>query len=427
MANDSIALFDFYLRYPWGPSEFDDMQQGLVDTTRESFAAFHSAGLLTGGVVAPSGSTMAVTVTAFTALNDDGYLNVKNTTSLVPMDVGDGSHPRYDIIVARPSLVNGTMITRPTSPFDSVPLTTLQKTALAVIKGTPGVSPTIPAKVSGDVILAVILVPQSATSISSPNIDQIYTNEIGRSPRFASAAKDLRIVARSLNASAVYGEGNGTGMGGYFVGGLNGGNGVNAYGKTTGYGLYALSGTTDGTSAVYGISGATNGFGVTGIGTGTGAGGVFAGQGSGTAATDDAVIASQNIKLAGSNPAAGTGFLNRVTPMNTVKAWALVRFDGTTPTIQAGFNVTNPRYANTTNGTNYGLLVDIVTDMASTAGAVMANSSRDSGTASSLCSFQAHLSAAGTIAVEGAVGGTPVDLSGIGTNNFVSIMVLGAQ
>lgn len=286
MANDSVPLFNYYLRYPWGPADFSNLQDGLVDMMRDSLGALHGAGLMFGGTVAPSGSISGVTVTALTAVNDDGYLLVTNETRFVDMSNGNGSNPRYDLIVARPLLTTGAQISRPTSPYDTVDLTTLQQCELVVIEGTPAGSPSAPSKVAGDVILATILVPTSATSISGGNINQTTAYDNGNCVRFASAVtKQVVLRARGTNQYA-----------------------LDAYGS------------------------------------GTAPAARMTGQGTGTGASDDALELVQNLFLSGSNPAATTAFLNRLTKANIVKAWGLISATVTTPTILAGFNIAGLTY-----------------------------------------------------------------------------------
>jgi len=278
-ANDSAPLFNYYVRYPWGPADFTNLQDGVVDIVRDSFASLEGAGLLTGGVVAPSGSISGVTVTALTAMNDDGFLLVTSNTRFVDLADGNGSNPRYDLIVARPLLSNGAMINRPTSPYESVPLTTLQQCQLAVVQGTPAASPSIPAKVAGDVIIAVVLVPTSATSISAPNINQTTQHENGSVVRFANTNKLVELRARGTNNRV-----------------------IDAYGS------------------------------------GTSPAARFTGQGNGAGASDDSIELVQNLLLSGTNPAIATAFLNRLTKANIVKAWGIFTCTSVV-TVNGGFNI----------------------------------------------------------------------------------------
>lgn len=169
------------------------------------------------------------------------------------------------------------------------------------------------------------------------------------------------------NGNGVFGQGTGTGNGIRAIGGATGsgvrgeggatsgagvtgvgtaGNaaGVVGQGQGSGAGVNGTGGATSGAVGVQGTGGSTNGVGVRGDGVGTGAGGVFDGPGTGTASADDAIISNQNIRLAGSNPAGTTGFVNRITPLNVCKAWALIRCVAGTPSILASFNIDTADY-----------------------------------------------------------------------------------
>ncbi len=196
-ASESPPLYEFYFRYKWAPADFAGFQDALVGLVRDSFGAVFGPALIDGGAVAPSGSTRAVTVQPYIAINDDGYLNVQNDISLVSITANSSGNPRKDLIVARPKLTNGTLISRPTSPFDSVPLTILQETELVAIAGTPAGSPAYPSKVAGDVIIAGLAVANGATSFSSGNIDTSVTELISTNANFANW-----VIAKDANSTA---------------------------------------------------------------------------------------------------------------------------------------------------------------------------------------------------------------------------------
>lgn len=140
-------------------------------------------------------------------------------------------------------------------------------------------------------------------------------------------------VAGSGNSVGVEGLGSGSGAGVMATGSQAAG--IEAYGG----GVSSANG-----SGIFTQGGAANGKGIEAYGVGTGAGGLFDGQGSGTGASDDAIISKQNIKFDGSNPSSSTGFSNRLTPLNVVKAWGCVRTSATTPTVDAGFNISGASY-----------------------------------------------------------------------------------
>lgn len=119
----------------------------------------------------------------------------------------------------------------------------------------------------------------------------------------------ITATAGATNKGAIKGTGNGSGFGVFGQGGL------------TGAGVEALS---DGATVV---AAATKlGAHVSGVGTGA-------------SSTQDALQVDQNVRLAGANPAAATGFLNRLTPLNLPKAWGFAKLNGSGGfTASDGFN-----------------------------------------------------------------------------------------
>jgi hypothetical protein len=182
--NDSVALYNFYRRYLWSSDDFTAFQQGMVDNVRNSLGSLMGPAVLSGGAITP-GSGLSVNVAGFVAVGDDGYVHVKNsTTSNLALAAAHATLARKDLIVARKSLVNGTMISRPTTPFDSVALTTLQKTQVVVITGTPGASPAYPSKLAGDVVLGGVTVPATATVPGT--IDTSIKEIVQENPNFTN-------------------------------------------------------------------------------------------------------------------------------------------------------------------------------------------------------------------------------------------------
>lgn len=133
------------------------------------------------------------------------------------------------------------------------------------------------------------------------------------------------ITATGGGATAFTGTGNGAGAGLAGIGGATGAGVTGQGGSTSGIGVSGTGGP--GSIGVQGTGGTGNSIGVRGDGTGTGVGGYFDGQGTGTGASDDAVQLAQNLRLAGSNPVKTTGFSNRLTPLNTPKAWGRIVYD----------------------------------------------------------------------------------------------------
>jgi len=259
-ANAASPLYNFYQRYLWGPSDFAAIQGTLVDQMRGSFAYLTKAATLSGGVISPNGANASVNVSAFVALGDDGYLHVVDSNTVAPIAAGDPTNIRFDLIVARKNQATGLTINRPTLPHDTVILTTLQKSQVVVIQGTPSASPVVPSKVAGDVILGYVTVPNGwVNTVNSGNIHQIENRDFAQLP-----------TLKSVSAYSGPNEGDAaiTGTGNAFGG--NGTIGVKGTGRlSTGIGVL-------GTGAAAGVKGVaeagSNGSGVVGVPDGTGAG-----------------------------------------------------------------------------------------------------------------------------------------------------------
>lgn len=243
MPNESNQLYDFYQRYLWGPVDFENFQTSIVDQLRGSLGALTSGGLLSGGAITPNGANASVNLAAFVAVGDDGYMHVKNSSSVVAIAAGDATHPRYDLIVARKDLATGLTIERPTLPNDVVTLTTLQQTELVVIAGTPAASPALPAKTANDVILGTVYVPASwVNTVSAANINQADN---------ADTTDVLGLIGRGLGTNGIgvrgYGTGTAPGVKG-FAAASSGSNGVEGTGDGTGAAIYGRATTTSGSA-----------------------------------------------------------------------------------------------------------------------------------------------------------------------------------
>lgn len=256
MPNESPPLYEFYFRYKWSPTDFEGFQDAMVNVVRDAFGAVFGPSLIDGGAVAPSGSTRAVTVQPYIAINDDGYLNVQNDITLASVTANSSGNPRKDLIVARPKLTNGTMISRPTSPFDSVPLTILQETEVVVIAGTPAGSPAYPSKAAGDVIIAGLAVANGATSFSSGDIDTTVTELISTNTNFSTW-----VVGKDTHGTAAITGDSGSTRAALVATGGNNKPGVTAVGHGTSAAIVASkgAGATNGIEAATGDIEATTG------------------------------------------------------------------------------------------------------------------------------------------------------------------------
>ncbi len=256
MADPDRALYNFYFRYKWNEVDFAGWQDGMIGILRDTMGTIFGPAVISGGL-GTAGGGMSVNVAPFIAVAPSGYLNVKNTVTNV-LVTSDPTNPRKDLIVARKSLVDNTFITRPTSPFDSVPLKQLQETQCVRIAGTPAGSPVYPAKLADDVILFGVNIAAAASSIVNGNVDQTVTELISGNTNFSNwvVGKDVKNTAAVTAASgSTRAAITGTGEGSH--------EGLKGVGGATGDGVVGEGGATG--SGVTGTSGATAGHGVNGI------------------------------------------------------------------------------------------------------------------------------------------------------------------
>lgn len=157
----------------------------------------------------------------------------------------------------------------------------------------------------------------------------------------ASNGTGLSGTGGATNGIGVLGQGAGTGTGVRGVGGASAGDGVAGVGGTGGVGVR-------GTGA-YGVIAAGTGFGV--FAEATDASGIavdaVAGAANGIAVKARAAgaggiaieVGAGHAKFTGADPASTAGFSDTLTPMNLVKAWAVITVDGAgAVAINNGFN-----------------------------------------------------------------------------------------
>lgn len=164
-------LFDFYFRYKWGPAEFEDFQAGMVDTVRVSAGSLVNGAVLSGAEISPSGGGMVLAVTAYVANGPDGYTHISETTKNVTIATAHATLPRIDMVVSRAIETTTQSITRPTSPFDSVPFRRRQDCELVVLSGTASATPSDPTPSTNDVVLTRVYVPAASVAVAQNQIE----------------------------------------------------------------------------------------------------------------------------------------------------------------------------------------------------------------------------------------------------------------
>ncbi len=188
MALPNLPLFNFYRRYVWNEQDFEDWQNGMIGLGRGVFEGLFNGAVMSGYQAAVSGS-MDIGVSGGIAVGPSGYMMVQDVSNVVTIPA-PSTDPRRDLVVVRPLEVPDTPITRPTSPFDTVYLKTLQECEIVLLQGTEDVQPEYPAKEANDVVLFGVRSYVGQTSVVEADIDfeareiygknSIFQNNFGR-------------------------------------------------------------------------------------------------------------------------------------------------------------------------------------------------------------------------------------------------------
>jgi hypothetical protein len=184
MANDRIALYNFYRRYLWNENDFEGWQTGMVDHSRGMFEGLLSGSVLEGFDIDPLPSEMSINIGPGIASGPTGYLNVINEISELSEISPPGSEYERALVVVRPNLVNSDYIVRPTNPNDMVPLLNLQESVIELIRGNPSDTPVYPTKGVNDVILCGLRLYAGQTEITFDDIDFEVRDLPGKNSNF---------------------------------------------------------------------------------------------------------------------------------------------------------------------------------------------------------------------------------------------------
>jgi hypothetical protein len=179
-ANPAIALFNYYRRYKWSHTDFGNLQSAIMDSIHGvADGAFHGVVLQGLGLVSATG--LNFTVDGGIACGPTGNLLVNQSAVTGSLAAPTGSqHASRSLVVIRPNPVSANNITNPLSPFNSVPLNTLQEASIVVLSGTEGTSPSYPATVSGDVVLFGVRLATGDTTVSNEKLDYEVSDLIGK-------------------------------------------------------------------------------------------------------------------------------------------------------------------------------------------------------------------------------------------------------
>lgn len=208
MALEAPALFNFYFRYAWDQNNFNDWQSGMVSLERGAMEGLFEGAVL-GGFDLTAVSGMVLQASTGIAVGPTGYLMVMNSANNL-IFTPPVSNPRLDLIVVRPLLTNTGFITRPTTPFDSVPLKVLQDCQVIVIQGTEGATPDYPAAGVNDVVIAGIRLTAAMSAFTDPKYDgdfnkrEIMGKRSNFQQNFGRYDDRLRPVKNTFNSLAIF-------------------------------------------------------------------------------------------------------------------------------------------------------------------------------------------------------------------------------
>lgn len=180
MANQADFYY-WYRRYKVRSVDMMGFQAAMIDSFRGLSEGLLDSVVLKGFDVLPGPSGITVAVSGGIAAGASGYLQVVNSGIVLDVTAATtGTFPTRSLIVARPMPTDSNFINSPTSPFNQVPLNSLQSASVLFLAGTPSATPTFPATGANDVILAGLIVPPSTTSISQIMIDYEVRSVIGK-------------------------------------------------------------------------------------------------------------------------------------------------------------------------------------------------------------------------------------------------------
>lgn len=166
----TINQYNFYMDYIWSPTDFANLQGWLQAEYRGIALGFtgNQAAVLQGCLCSPDGG-LNVTVGSGICVDSNGRISVVTggTASLS----SPSGNPANSLIVIRPTLTDLNQIPEPDSPLTNVPLYEGLTYSIVVINGTPGATPSYPSTQANDIVIAGLLIPAAATTITQSMFD----------------------------------------------------------------------------------------------------------------------------------------------------------------------------------------------------------------------------------------------------------------
>jgi len=169
MALADIRQFLFYIKYLWGPTDFQNMQLWLQSEYRGLAEGGFGGSILSGLLCTPAGG-MVVNVADGLACAPDGRLIVFAAASATVAT--PAGNPALSLIILRPKLTDANNIPEPANPANTVPLHQQFQYDLLVLNGTPAATPAYPATQANDVILMGISLTSGQSSIAATDFER---------------------------------------------------------------------------------------------------------------------------------------------------------------------------------------------------------------------------------------------------------------
>lgn len=160
-----INNYYFYTKYIWLAADFAAFQSNLL--AQVALLGGGNAQIISGLLVTPGGG-LNVNVAPGVCMNSSGYAMYIPTQQTVAVASPVGN-PAISLVVARPLLVDNTLITNPTNPLVNVPLLQQQSFQIVVLNGTPGATPVAPTPGANDVVLGELSLTASIATITGTN------------------------------------------------------------------------------------------------------------------------------------------------------------------------------------------------------------------------------------------------------------------
>lgn len=169
MALTDIRNFNFFQKYLWSPTDFENLQTWLRGSTEGALEGLTGAAVLKGLSVSPGGG-MLLSIDVGIAVNDVGRMVVVdpsfNTTITAPT-----VNPRRDLLILRPKVTEVTSMPEPINPSNTVFLHDQFGYDFMVLTGAEAATPTYAATQSGDIVLAGVYSEPSTVVLSQAEID----------------------------------------------------------------------------------------------------------------------------------------------------------------------------------------------------------------------------------------------------------------